>query len=121
MNNKGNIILGTLGIMIILGIAVGIIWICFQFEYGNEKEIICTIEDKWIKRSNEDEGDIYLVSCDEQVYKVSDLLFKGKFDSSNIYAKLKIGKKYKLTVTGYRFGWISSYQNINDFKLVEEK
>lgn len=119
MNNRGNIILGTLGIMIILGIIVGIFWIGFQFEYGNEKEVTCTVEEKWIKRASGEDDELYLVSCGNQVYKISDLLFKGKFDSSNIYAKLKVGKKYKLTVTGYRFGWFSSYQNINEFELME--
>ncbi|MBO5138704.1 MAG: hypothetical protein J6B89_03580 [Bacilli bacterium] len=120
MNNKGNVIFELLGVVTIIGIIVLICFICFQFNYGNEKEVTCTIEDKWIKRASKS-SDVYLVSCDDQVYKVSDLLFKGKFDSSNIYAKLKIGKKHRLTVTGYRFGWFSSYQNINDFKLVEEE
>ncbi|MCI8346600.1 MAG: hypothetical protein HFJ12_01450 [Bacilli bacterium] len=121
MNNKGNIILSLLGVVAIIGIVVIIAFIGFQFEYGNEKQVTCTVDDKWIKRASGDDEELYLVSCDEQVYKISDLFFKGKFDSSNIYAKLKIGKKYKLTVTGYRFGYFSSYQNINDYKLIKEK
>lgn len=120
MNNKGNIILSLLGVVAIIGIIVLIVFIGFQFEYGNEQRVTCTVDDKWIKRASGDDEELYLVSCDEQVYKISDLLFKGKFDSSNIYAKLKIGKKYELTVTGYRFGYFSSYQNINDYQLVED-
>ncbi len=86
-------------------------------KYMNEQQVTCTVDDKWIKRS--DEKDIYLVSCDEKVYKITDLLYKGKFNSSDIYAKLKKGKKYKLTVTGYRLSYFSEYQNINE--VVEVK
>lgn len=88
------------------------------YQYMNEKEVVCIVEDKWVKRSNNE--DIYLVSCGEEVFKITDLFYKGKFNSSNIYAKLKRGKKYKLTVTGYRMGYFSEYQNINDFELIEE-
>lgn len=118
MNNKGNVILGILGIVAIIGIIVGIVYICFQFNYGNEQTVTCTIEEKWIKRNGND-SEKYLISCGNEVYQITDLFFKGKFDSSNIYANLKIGKKYKLTVTGYRFGFFSSYQNINNYELIK--
>lgn len=88
-------------------------------DYMNEKEVTCEIQDKWIKRSGED--DIYLVQCDDNVYKITDLLFYGKFDSSDIYARLKIGKKYKLSISGYRWQYFSEYPNINKYEeLVEE-
>lgn len=116
MNGKGFALIEALATIIIIAIIVGIvfggIYWSFNWNYGNEQQVTCTVDDKWIKRS--DEKDIYLVSCDEKVYKITDLFYKGKFDSSNIYAKLKKGKKYKLTVTGYRNGYFSSYQNINE-------
>ncbi len=122
MNNKGSIIVELLAVVIFIGIIVAIAFLGFQMEYGNEREVICTVNEKWIKRaSGEDKKDMYLVSCGDEVYKITDLFFKGKFDSSNIYANLKVGKKYKLTVTGYRFGYFSSYQNINDYELVKDK
>lgn len=122
MNNKGSIIIELLAVVIFIGIIVAIAFLGFQMEYGNEREVICTVNEKWIKRaSGEDKKDMYLVSCGDEVYKITDLFFKGKFDSSNIYANLKVGKKYKLTVTGYRFGYFSSYQNINDYELVKDK
>lgn len=120
MNNKGNIIIELLAVVIFIGIIAVMAFLGFQIEYGNEKEVICTVNEKWIKRASGDDEELYLVSCGDEVYKITDLLFKGKFDSSNIYAKLKVGKKYKLTVTGYRFGYFSSYQNINDYELIEK-
>ena len=88
-------------------------------DYFNEQKVTCKVQDKWIKRSGED--DIYLIQCDDKVYKITDLLLKGKFNSSDIYAKLKKGKRYKLEISGYRWPFFSEYQNINDYKEVENE
>ena len=117
MNNRGNVFIGLLSVIAFIGIVIGIIWISFQWEYGNEQIIECEVKDKWIKRY--DRRDLYLVSCGDEVYKVEDLFYKGKFNSTNIYANLEKGKKYKIKVTGYRFGFLSSYQNINSYELME--
>jgi len=88
------------------------------YNYMNEQTVECTVEEKWIKRTNSEGSDLYLVSCGGKVYKVADLLFKGKFNSADIYAKLKVGNKYRLTTTGYRWGFLSEYQNINEYELI---
>ncbi len=122
LNNKGFSLIEVLAVIVIIaiigGLVFGAFYWSFNWNYGNEQQVTCTVDDKWIKRS--DEKDIYMVSCDEKVYKITDLFYKGKFDSSNIYAKLKKGKKYKLTVTGYRNGYFSSYQNINEVEEVSK-
>lgn len=87
------------------------------YNYMNEQTVECTVEEKWIKRKNS--NDLYLVSCGEKVYKIEDLLYKGKFNSSDIYANLKVGKKYRLTTTGYRLSYFSEYQNINEYELIK--
>lgn len=97
----------------IIIVIIGVIGIAFS-GYMNKQTITCEIEDKWTKRKNE--TDIYLVSCGDKVYKISDLLFKWKFDSSDIYSKLKVGKTYEITTTGFRIPLISEYQNINSYK-----
>ena len=107
------------GFVIIVGIIFAIVFGSFQMSYGNPQTITCTVQDKWVKNVGNG-SDLYLVNCDDEVYQVSDLMFKGKFDSANIYAGLKKGKKYKIKVTGYRFGFFSSYQNINEYKEVKE-
>lgn len=115
MINKSNIVYAIMIVIVIL--------ICIflaTLEYQNEETHICKIEDKWIKRESKS-SDVYLVQCDNQVYKISDLLFKGKFDSSDIYARLKVGKKYKIKTTGYRVGLFSMYKNINEFEKVGNK
>lgn len=98
-----------------------IIWWCGKFvtmEYQNPQTITCEVKEKWVKRNGND--DLYLVKCDNTVYKVSDLLFKGKFNSSDIYSALETGKKYEIKTTGYRIKFLSNYQNINEYKEVNE-
>ena len=88
--------------------------------YMNEQTVECTIKDKWIKRPSGNEDELYLVNCGGKTYKIEDLLFLGKFNSADIYGNLEIGKKYRISTTGYRWGYFSEYQNINDYELIEE-
>lgn len=113
--NIYRIILGLIGIVIIA------VAICFvSVGYQNEEEHTCVIQDKWIKRASES-SDKYLVQCGNEVYEITDLLFKGKFNSSDIYANLKVGKKYEITTTGYRFELLSMYKNINEYEVKEDE
>lgn len=79
--------------------------------YLNKEELTVTVDDKWIKVDKN--SSIYLVSTDKGVYKISDLLFIGKFNSSDIYSHLEIGKTYNIITTGYRIPFFSWYKNIN--------
>lgn len=86
-------------------------------DYMNERQVTCKVQDKWVKRSNGD--DVYLVQCDDEVYKITDLTLYGKFNSTDIYARLKKNHKYKLTITGYRWRYWSEYPNINEYQEVK--
>ncbi len=122
MNNKGFTLIEVLATIVIIGIIGGLIFgICywsFNWNYGNEQQVTCIVKEKWIKRASSKEIEKYLVACGDEVYQITDLFYKGKFNSSNIYARLEKGKKYKLTVTGYRNGYFSSYQNINEVEEI---
>lgn len=101
---------------IIVGIIIlGIIGVAIYFEimeYQNEETIEITVKDKYIKRYGD--TDLYLVASEEgDTYKIQDLLFKGKFNSTDLYNKLEVGKKYKITTTGIRLQFFSRYKNIN--------
>ena len=85
--------------------------------YLNNQEIEITVSDKYIKRSGE--TDIYLVVDENKnTYKITDLFFKFKFNSTDIYNELEIGKTYKVKISGFRIKVLSEYPNINK---VEEK
>jgi ssDNA-specific exonuclease RecJ len=105
--------------MILLIIPILLLTGCSNNNGSWEETVECTVQDKWVKRNDDEEK--YLVSCDDEVYQITDNILYGKFNSSDIYAKLKIGKKYKLTVTGFRSGFLSSYKNINKFEKLESK
>lgn len=59
-----------------------------------------------------------IVDNNKNTYKVTDLFFKFKFNSTDIYNNLDIGKTYKVKISGFRIPFLSEYQNIN--KIVEE-
>ncbi len=107
--------------MFIIGMANILIVILFGFiisiGYQNKEVTTIEIQDKWVK--NNSKSSDYLISTDKGVYKVSDLFFIGKFNSSDIYAQLEKGKTYKITSTGYRIQFLSLYKNINT--LEEER
>lgn len=90
-------------------------------DYMNEQTIKCVVKDKWIKRPSGDDDELYLINCGGTTYKISDLLWKGKFNSADIYGNLEIGKKYELSISGYRWSYFSKYQNINEYKEIVEK
>lgn len=109
-NRKGSIeiAIAIIGIIFILGI----ILIDPYFTYGNEQNIEITVKDKYIKRYNKE--DIYLVVDNNgNTYKITDLLFLGKFNSTDLYNKLNIGSTYKIKTSGFRMQFFNEYPNIN--------
>lgn len=104
----GAIILGLVGVAIYFG----------TIEYQNEETIEIIVKDKYIKRSGE--TDLYLVvSNSGDTYKIEDLLWKGKFNSTDLYNQLDVGNKYKITITGVRLQYFSMYKNINKIEKLE--
>lgn len=108
--------------LIIVGIiTLGILGVTIYFgtvEYQNEETIEITVKDKYIKRNGD--TDLYLVASEEgETYKIEDLVFKGKFNSTDLYNELEAGKKYKITTTGIRLQYFSMYKNINKIEQIE--
>ncbi len=104
----GIIFLGTMGLAIYIG----------TVDYQNEETIEIVVKDKYVKRSGDD--DLYLVAGDNgETYKIEDLLWKGKFNSTDLYNQLTIGDKYKITTTGIRLQYFSMYKNINKIEKID--
>lgn len=96
-------------ILIPIGITIG--------QYTNNEEIEITVKDKYIKNGN-DSGKYLVVDEEDNTYEITDMLFKGKFNSADIYNRLEIGKTYKIKISGHRVRFLSMYQNINE--IIEE-
>lgn len=117
--NKGNILINIIIVLVII-LILGFLFYCITIDYWNKENIEIIVKDKYIKRSIDENADIYYVATEEgEVYKITDLLFKGKFNSSDLYNELDIGKKYKVEVTGVRIPIFSMYKNLNKVEPVE--
>lgn len=84
----------------------------YIFSYSNVNELTIEVKEKYIKRYGE--RDTYMViDSNNNSYKISDLLYIWKFNSTDLYTSLEIGKNYKITTSGIRLKMFSKYPNIN--------
>lgn len=88
-----------------------------SINYSNQETIQITVKEKYIKNYNKSSKYI-IVDDKREAYQITDLLFKGKFNSTDIYNSLDIGKTYKIETSGKRIPFLSIYKNIN--KILEE-
>ena len=61
----------------------------------------------------------YLIFSDEEIFQNTDCLMHWKFDSSDLYGKLKVGESYEAEVYGWRIHWMSKYRNIISIKRLK--
>ncbi|HCT3168471.1 TPA: hypothetical protein OTS56_002667 [Staphylococcus aureus] len=78
-----------------------------------------TITDKYNKRQDK-EDKFYIVLDNKQVIENSDLLFKKKFDSADIQARLKVGDKVEVKTIGYRIHFLNLYPVLYEVKKVDK-
>lgn len=71
-----------------------------------------SIDSKYLIYGEDENGKTY-------VFEDTDTLFRGKFNSSDVYGALKKGETYELTVIGFRVHIFNWYENIIDFKAVK--
>lgn len=55
---------------------------------------------------------------ESRVFEITDSLFKFRFDSSDDYNQIEVGKTYKFTTGGYRVPLFSWYPNIYEYEEV---
>lgn len=106
----------TIGALLLAGL--GGYFFAYAMDYGHPEEIACTVENKWVE--NHEGESKTLVYCGGETFTVEDLLFLGKFNSSDTYGRLQVGKNYVLKVSGMRMQFFSHYRNINEVVEAEE-
>lgn len=97
----------------IIAIFAILIFIDFEIATANKQTYTVTVTDKAVK----DNGELYLVFAEDDnkndmVFKNEDKWILGKFDSSDLQAKLKLNHKYTMQTVGFRVPIFSMYQNI---------
>lgn len=86
---------------------------CQNFD---QKDITCTVTDKDRSTATDKDGHsksvfrVYTEECD--TLGLADNLFAGNFNSSDMYGKIKVGKKYIFHVAGERNGALSWFPEI---------
>ena len=61
----------------------------------------------------------YLILTEEESFELTDSFLSWKFNSTDQFSKLKIGKCYDFHLRGKRIEFFSSYRNIISFKEVK--
>lgn len=100
----------TLVDVAIIGAIIAIIAVIIIFPRATEDTVRITVTDKVVKRY--DDSDVYLIFTEDETFKISDELSYLRYDSSDLYGKMKVGKTYDCKVSGWRIHVTSSYRNI---------
>lgn len=88
---------------------------------SNEQTYVATVTDKDIK--NYDKTSKYLIFTktddgETRVFSVEDSILRWRFNSSDVYAEIEVGKTYRFTTVGFRFEPFSWYENIIDYQEI---
>ncbi|MFK4844036.1 hypothetical protein ACI1UJ_09975 [Lactococcus petauri] len=118
MSNK------TIGfIVVILLVIAGIGSAC---HYNAVENVRGTVTDKVVKidSTNKHPRSKYLIfvkteSGESVPFEVVDSVLIGRWDSSNDYGMIEIGKTYDFKLRGYRVPIISAYQNLDSYSEVK--
>lgn len=89
---------------------------------SNKREVTAVVTDKAVKNSS-DKGRYLIFTEDEDgninTYEITDSLLAGRFDSSDLYASIKVGERYRFEIGGSRNQVLSWYPNIYSCELIE--
>lgn len=91
---------------------------CTIIGYSNPEEFEIIVSDKYVKGES---GQYFIIDENKNAYTIQDLFFKGKFNSTDLYNQMEIGKKYRIETTGYRIHFLSEYKNINKIYELDGK
>lgn len=87
----------------------------YQYQYSStERRVTFTVNDKAIRVSGSKEStkSTYMVYTNVGVFTNEDDLFRGKYNSSDVYNTLTAGRRYQCKVVGWRVPFLSVYPNI---------
>lgn len=101
-------------LIVVLVIAAVVMMCSFVYQSATREDRVITVEEK-MERCKD--GDCkYLIYTTSGVFQNTDSLLNMKFDSSDVYGALKVGKTYDVETTGLRIPVLSMYPNIVEFK-----
>ena len=118
MKKNNDIFLGV-GTLIMIFFIIGCLVGSCVYTEGNKRKVTVTVTDKGIKnyQSDSTSKSLYLIYTKDDknniaTYKIEDSLIQGKFNSSDIYGSIEVGKTYTFEIVGERNEFLSMYPNI---------
>lgn len=111
-------VFAIIGLILLIIIAFG----SCCLKNSNKRVVTVEVTDKGIKTKGNDSK--YLIYTKDaageiMVFEITDSLVYQRFDSSDVYAGIEIGKTYDFTIVGIRFPFFSMYPNIINYQEVE--
>lgn len=109
-----------IAIVIVLGVGI---YRPFN-KVSDMRDVTVTVTDKTVKNDGDDGK--YLIFTEDKdgniaTFEITDSLIAGRFNSSDVYAAIKVDNIYTFTVGGSRNEFMSWYPNIYEYKLVEDE
>ena len=121
--------LGFKSLRVIANIVIVVIFLvgCFYRplnKISNMRDVTVAVTDKVVK--NYGNNSKYLVFTEDtngtiSTFEITDSWLNGRFNSSDIYAAIKIGNTYTFIVGGSRNEFMSWYPNIYECELIEKE
>lgn len=112
MRNHGWKFLSGAGILLVIVLFAG----CGLFmSLGTEDDVTITVTrlERVTDRASDGSTDSkYLVFTKSETFENTDAPLHGKFNSSDLYARLEEGKTYRCKVNGLRVPLFSTYRNL---------
>ena len=106
-------------IAIVTVILVILITIPMCSNYYSEKSYKITVTGKEVKNSIDDSKYLIFAKTENgetKTFSIEDSVIKWRWNSSDVYGDVEIGKTYEIKVIGWRIPIISSYENIMKIK-----
>ena len=111
-----------IGIFIALAVVVAVGGIIYSIAANyNEQTYVATVTDKDVRNYNNSSKYLVFTKTEDgetRVFSVEDSLLRFRWNSSDVYGEIEVGKTYRFTVVGFRIEILSMYENIIDFEEI---
>lgn len=92
-----------------------------SYYWGDEHVITVNDKEYVVNTNNDHHNGRYLIFTESgEAFANSDDIFLLKFNSSDIFAQLKKGERYRIYTVGFRWRLMSMYQNIYKIERLEK-
>ncbi len=110
-----------IGVVIVALLAI-IIAVPLCSSYYSTKTYTVTVTDKDVKNYNNSSKFLVFTKLENgetKTFNIQDSFFKWRWNSSDVYADIEIGKTYEIEVIGWRIPFLSEYENIMTFSTTK--